>query len=343
MWLRRLVALFVAVALVVGAMLLRDRVFGDTGAGSGELAAQQRIVCVRALDDVCAQLGTPDMPAVVEDAATTLSRFAQPEPEVDVWLTVVPWAEIASLTRSAAGLPELAGARSDVLARSPMLVAARADRADALAAACDGDVTWPCLGERAGQPWDDLGGPSAWGTVDVGLDRPATRVDGLLALAQATSAFFDGEGFNSQALADPAYVAWLSELARAVEAPTAGDPFEQLLLTGAATVEFAPVLEATAVPLLRSAPERAEDVALLTLDPTVTADVVAAGYGPSAQAAADAVAEQVADGLTASGWRPPSTGAAPSELASLTLPDGNGVSSAAALEALRRTWMELTR
>ncbi|HSK96374.1 MAG TPA: hypothetical protein VK891_07150 [Euzebyales bacterium] len=342
MLLRRLLALTLAVGLVLGAMQVRERFFGEAGAGALTPSAPDdlRVACAIELTAVCAELDLAT-PALVEEAGATVERFGAGELPFDVWLTLDPWPQLAADARTRSGQGELAEARSDVLARSPVVIAALRGRVEVMNDACGGAVSWSCLAEHAGTPYADIGGEAAWGRVRVGLDHPAERAGGLLALAQATGSFFEGAAYDTRTLAAADFFAWLSELAAAADSDTQQSPFERMLLTGGADYQFAGVLESVAAPLLARAPGRADDIAVLRPEPVVTADVVAVGYGEQAQAAVDQLAERVAGPLAAQGWRV--AGAEmPSELEAVALPDGNGLPSAATLETLRQTWDEVT-
>jgi hypothetical protein len=342
MLLRRLLALAVAVGLVVGAWLVRARLFGADGADGAEQApADLRVACVRELAQVCQALDASS-PALVEEAATTVARFGDAELPFDVWLTLDPWPTLAANARARAGQAELAQQVSEVLARTPVVLAVYADRLAPMQEVCGGALAWSCLGERADESWADLGGESTWGRVKVGIDRPAERAGGLLTLAEATASYFGGAEFNTQSLTSPDYFSWLSDLAAAVGTTTNQSPFERMLLTGSAEYEFVGVLESSAIPLLRQAPGRAERIVVQLPEPVVTADVVAVGYGPTAEDAAARVVEQVAGPLADSGWRVPDA-APPSEVEGGALPEDNGLPSAAVLEALQQTWAEVTR
>ena len=340
MLVRRLLAVLVAVGLVLAAVEARSRLVGQDGppVADGDL----RVVCVRELAPVCDAVTTAT-PPVVEDAATTVERFAERDPRVDVWLTLAPWPELAAAGRARGGLPEVAATGSPVLARSPALVVARRDRLRALEPTCDGGgLSWRCVGDAAGRAWADLDGDPAWGRVKVGLDRPERSAEGLLSLSQATSDFFDGQEWTSRSLSSTDYFTWLSGLGAAVEQTAGQTPLERMLLTGGADYEIAGALEATAVPLLRSAPQRAAQLAVRTIEPVVTADVVVVGYGGAGTPAVEAVAAQIEGALADAGWRvggaPP-----PSESRIPALAEDNGLPSAAALEALRQLWIEVAR
>lgn len=339
MLLRRLLALALAAGLVIGAWQARARLFGADGADRAP--ANLRVACVRELAHVCEALDASS-PPLVEEAATTVARFGDPELPLDVWLTLDPWPTLATNTRERAGQTELAQQVSPVLARAPVVLAVHADRLAPMQEVCGGTLSWRCLAERADEPWADLGGESTWGRVKVGIDQPADSAGGLLTLTGATASYFDGATLSSQSLRSPDYFAWLSDLAGAIGTTANQSPFERMLLTGSAEYEFVGVLESTAVSLLRQAPGRAEQIMVQRPEPVVTADVVAVGYGSGAEDAVARIVEQVAEPLADSGWRVPDA-APPSEVDAAGLPDDNGLPSAAVLEALQQTWVEVTR
>jgi hypothetical protein len=342
MLLRRVLAVAVAVGLVVGAWQLRARLFGADGPdGPDQAPADLRVACVRELAQVCEALDASS-PPLVEEAATTVARFRDSELPFDVWLTLDPWPTLAANAHARARQAELTQEVSAVLARTPVVLAVHADRLAPMQEVCEGTLAWRCLGERADEPWADLGGESTWGRVKVGIDRPAERAGGLLTLAEATASYFGGAEFNTQSLSSPDFFSWLSDLAAAVDTTANQSPFERMLLTGSAEYEFVGVLESNAVPLLRQAPGRARQIVLQLPEPLVTADVVAVGYGAPAEDAVARVVEQVTGPLADSGWRVPDA-APPSEVEGAALPEDNGLPSAAALEALQQTWAEVAR
>jgi hypothetical protein len=64
--------------------------------------------------------------------------------------------------------PELA---AQPFARSPIALAVWGERAPTLENTC-GAIDIQCLVDNAGQTWEELGGPSAWGTMLIGLADP---------------------------------------------------------------------------------------------------------------------------------------------------------------------------
>lgn len=345
MLLRRLLAVLVAVGLVLAAGVVRARL--DTDAPDAPALDELRIVCLDELAAVCEELGVAGAAPVVEEAATTVDRFAQRDPGVDVWVTFEPWSTLAADARRREQLPELASTPSAVLATSPVLLAARSDRLAALEGACEGaQLTWRCIGDRAGAPWSQLDAPAAWGDVDVAFNRPADTAEGLLTLAQLGAAFLDGAPVTPQAVAAPEFFAWLADLGRASRQVAGQSPLERMLLTGGADVEFTGVVEGAARPLLDDAPAWEERIELRELSPTVAAQVRVIGYGATGRAAMSTIATQLLDPLAAAGWRAADAASSPSGAPTSAPSDGRasvGTPSAAALEALRQTWIEVSR
>lgn len=339
MLLRRLLAVLLAVGLVLAAVQLRARLFGEEAASVA--LDELRVVCVEELASVCDEALQPiGVAPVGQEAAATVEGFADRDPGVDVWVTFDPWPQLAANVRAAAGLPELAAVSSAVLARSPVLLAAQRDRLAALEPACGRAVTWRCIGDRSGEPWGDLDAPAGWGDVDVAFNRPAVTAEGLLTLAQVTSAYFDGAPLTTQALGAPDYFAWLAELGRSAKQITGQTPLDRMLVTGAADVEFTGVIEAVARPRLSSASTSAERIELLELSPTVTADVRVVGYGEVGEAPVQTIAAELSEALIAAGWQRVDTASSESEATGTA---GPAPPSAAALELLRTTWRDVSR
>ncbi|HEY7565057.1 MAG TPA: hypothetical protein VIA81_09045, partial [Acidimicrobiia bacterium] len=71
-----------------------------------------------------------------------------------------------------------AGSEESPFARTPMAIAIWGERAVVLESACGG-VDVACLVERAGNPWDELGGSESWGVLRLGLADPTEDVADL--------------------------------------------------------------------------------------------------------------------------------------------------------------------
>jgi hypothetical protein len=341
----RLLALLAAVAMVVGAVAVRNRIDDKEERQETTL----RLVCATELRAVCDDLAADDdhsVVATVEPAATTAGRLTALEPGrragLDGWLVPYPWPEIMSEARERAGSDALL-VPGPVLARSPVVLAVWPDRAAALAARCEGGAPgWKCLGEAAGQRWDAIGGDPAWGPVKPGHLPPSTAT-GLSVLGAATAAWFGRTDLSSADLDDDAFRGWLSRLERAVPASPA-PTVETMLVRGPATFDAVGTLEAEAGPVLaRSARPSKPD--LLYPAPVATADVVLA---TPAGRAADLLAELVEGSagrrsLARAGWRVEGQPRADGIPAEPALPPSKGLPPPGLLSALRRAAEEAAR
>jgi hypothetical protein len=63
-------------------------------------------------------------------------------------------------------------------ARSPIAIAVWGERAPTLESTC-GAIDIQCLVDNAGQTWEELGGPSTWGTMLIGLADPTEGIADL--------------------------------------------------------------------------------------------------------------------------------------------------------------------
>ena len=106
MILKRLGAVALAVILIGGAWLIRDRVIDDGGGGSGTNdppRADREIVCVSDLRESCDALAeTLDIEIRIEAAGATLDALAALEDpsEAPIWITMEPLPASAANKRS---------------------------------------------------------------------------------------------------------------------------------------------------------------------------------------------------------------------------------------------------
>ncbi|MGH9176927.1 MAG: hypothetical protein ACRD0N_00015 [Acidimicrobiales bacterium] len=341
----RLLALLAAVAMVVGAVAVRNRIDDKEERQEATL----RLVCATELRAVCDDLAADDdhtVVATVEPAATTAGRLSALGPGrragLDGWLVPYPWPEVMSEARERAGSDTLL-APGPVLARSPVVLAMWPDRAEVLAARCEGGAPeWKCLGEAAGQRWEAIGGNPAWGPVKPGHLPPSTAT-GLTVLGAAAAAWFGRADLSSADLDDDGFRGWLARLERAVPA-TPAPTLENMLVRGPSTFDAVGALEAEAGPVLaRSA--RAAKPDLLYPAPVATADVVLAS--PPGRLA-DLLAELVGGAvgrrsLAQAGWRVEGQPRVQGVPATPALPPGNGLPSPGLLSALRTAAEEAAR
>lgn len=343
---KRLLAALAAVGMVVGAVVVRDRIDGGSGAGDDDAL---QLLCGTDLAAVCEALAAADdrLEVTIEDEGLTADRLSGGRPDelgVDAWLTAAPWAGIVADNRATAGVEgDPVTSTSDVLARSPATIVALRDRAAALAASCVGSVTWSCIGEVAGRPWSDVGGEATWGSVRPGLSAPETG-SGLAVLSQAVSSRTVSVDLPADwarnDLDDPAVSGWFDQLVS--QAKRAGgsvtDPLARFLVAPA-TFGMVGALEEASGPSVERAANGSQ-VEVIYPEPVVTADVTLSSLG---EAAADDVVDEIGrdrllDELAAAGWRVPDRESAPGVGGGPALPDGSGLASPGALQYLRERW-----
>jgi len=218
---RRVLAVFAAVGMVVAAVMLRQAM-DDGGDGDDDGDASYVVMCATDLADACRELGS-SVEVRTEDPADTAAALADgslPD-DVDGWITSTAWLEIAD-SRAPNALGE-----ARAIATSPTVMATAPDRHDAITDLCAGQDVWQCLGERAGTSWADLGvGSSTWGELKVGVTDP-DLAQGLPVLASAAAGFFGNLDFAAN---DPRFSDFEGWLANVAEPSESGDPNPALTL-----------------------------------------------------------------------------------------------------------------
>ncbi|MEY2477155.1 MAG: hypothetical protein QOG87_2470 [Actinomycetota bacterium] len=267
----RLLALAAAVAMVVGALAVRNRMDDDKVSRSTEL----RLLCATELEAACDAIeDDPDssVTVTVEEVGTTLDRLAEADVAgFDGWLTPGPFPQMVRETRKADGHTALIDRVSRPLARSRVVIAMWKERATALATRCvDRAVEWKCLGDAAGRPWKDVGGRDTWGSVKTALPDPTTTAAGVVTLGAATATFFGQPDVGSLDINESdAYGAWLNNLKTA---NVNVDVARMLAAGGPSIADAAAGLEVSVKPVVDAAAASAE-VSLIYPSPVATADV----------------------------------------------------------------------
>ena len=331
---RRIGAVLVAVALVAGAVLLRRNVIdgGDddtdgtvpvTAVTSTPAAA---LVCITELQAACEAVAAADdgIAVVVEPASVTLDRLAALPDDADLplWLTIEPFPGMLDELRATAGSAPT-GSAVDVLAASQLSVATpTGGRSATLDAACAGVALWRCIGERAGEPWTELGGDASWNTVRPSLGVVERDGVALASFASAVAGYFGTPTVSRSAWeADPAFVPWLRRLAGTVDesAVSAGTPL--------ATMAIRPALDVAATTEAERSALGGDRFDVNYPDPTMWVEAVLST--PDGVRVPDDLATAAADALTASGW---------SDAATAT----QAVPGASTMLGLRALWAEAT-
>ncbi|HEY8094071.1 MAG TPA: hypothetical protein VID93_09810 [Acidimicrobiales bacterium] len=339
MWAKRIGAVVAAVALVGGAILLRRAVDGGSGSGGSSStdppAGKTAVVCIPELEAACQALAAADdgLALTIEPAGTTYERVvADPTSAPAVWVTLDPWPQMVSSAVAVSGADDPFPAGGAPVAISDLVMVGRTPRMAALQAHC-GTTTWRCIGEAAGQPWEELGGEAAWGVLKPSHADAAESAVGLLSFATIVTDYWGSADYTGTDLQnDDAFLSWLGRLEGAI--PTYGDaantPLSIMLsqpridVVGTTAAEIRDQAGAQAGDLTGAAP--AGPVPPL-------AQVVVAG-DDHAQAVWTSAA--LRDGLNASSWKAPSTG-------SPELPAGTGLPPPDVMIALRDLWQGVAK
>lgn len=332
----RVAALVVAVALVVGAFAIRDR--GEPGGGDLDLPGVTddeplAAACPRDLRSLCQDAGGEvrwsfaTAASVADDLATGTT---------DAALVPAAWADLADDARDRRGLPPLA--RSEVLASTPIVLVAFADRAEVLATTCGVAVEqlgWDCIGEQAGTSWADLGGDVRWGRVVPG-HGPADGAIGLQATASVVAAR-TGTPFSLNDLRDATFTSWFGRLERAVAdfRPAGGSHLTGMVTRGPSVANVATATEAEVV--RRDLATAFGDIVVVAPDPLYAVELVAVG---GSGAALDRLAASVDPAALAdAGWR-----LDPATAPDATLPDlpaATASPNGGVLTAVLSTWQDV--
>lgn len=332
----RVLAVVAAVAMVAGALAVRARL-DESGERSGTTL---RLVCATELAAVCEAL--EDDPGIrvearVEAATTTADRLIGlapgVQPPLDGWLTTVPWPAIVAQGRARAAR-EAFLVPGDVLARSPVVLAVRADRNPVLTAQCGGEPGWKCVGDVAGKAWTELpGGKAEWGRVKPG-HPPSPTVAGLTVVGGAAVGYFGTADLSLTELEDGGFQSWLRRIEDA-SPELAVSPLLTMLQRPSA-FDVVGALEAEAGPAMTTA--RTPKPVLLYPSPVATADVVLATTGDRpAELLAEAVSGSTGvAALVDGGWRVEGRKPAAGIRATVQLPATSNLPEPGVLEALNR-------
>jgi hypothetical protein len=172
---------------------------------------------------------------------------------------------------------------------SPVVVAGWLTRWQPLERDCGGAVDVACLAERLATPWSDLGAPSGWGEVTIGLADPTTSEAGMVAWSLLAPAV------------DPARL-WP---ALRITADDDASLVEEFVRVGDSRANFVVTTEVAVIGQFQNAIGRGGRLAIgyPATGPWVTYGAVGTGRGTDDLIAALAT-EEAAAALTASGLRP---------------------------------------
>jgi hypothetical protein len=182
--LKRLVAVFVAVVLVVAALIWRkSRNDNDKSATTPTTTSSPaNIICVTELDSVCKTV-FGEGKFTLEPAGTTTHNLETAATAPDLWLTMDPWPTVVAQRRVRAAASPL-DVTTKALASTFVDVVGPADRLKVLAANCPGKL-WSCIGDLSGKEWSAIGGPATWRLIRPAYFRPDESASGYAVFANA--------------------------------------------------------------------------------------------------------------------------------------------------------------
>lgn len=185
---RRLGALLLAVTMVGGAWLVRDRYLGgdDESAAPDDRSATEVEVACDPATGLCDRLDTAladsDLTVSEESPGATLERFLDGSDAPELWVTADLWVLIAQAAETPATSIDVV---TGPLATVSLGALVSDEKSDALAQACPQLFTG-CLGSLAGAPWGEPKVATVADRFDLGLDPPDSTGN-LLAIANAVA------------------------------------------------------------------------------------------------------------------------------------------------------------
>lgn len=218
---RRVGALILAVALVVGAFVLRRNVIEDddkpttdgTEVDQPEGDEATALYCITELAAACENLGAANdkLEITIEDAGVTLDRLAALEggDVAPLWLTIDPYPAMVDVLRGPNGS---LGFETMAVGSSQLAIAFPADgRADAMVNTCAGDpvALWRCIGDNTGMPWTTIDGASFQGTVRPSFGHVQESALALTSFGHAVAGYFGETDPDNTQFGDVGFITWL--------------------------------------------------------------------------------------------------------------------------------------
>ena len=298
--LARLLAILAALALVIGAFVLRGALAGDDDAGGEETAAtgdgpspgggSYRVACDEDLGDAaCEAIGDLAGVRSVEILAATeaVAAMAGDDVPYDAWVTLDPWPAILDVERSEATEEPIVSGEPVPVASSGVALLTYETRG----IECPDPATWGCLVEQAP-------------TVGIGVPALDTAA-GTLILGHAADGLIDRSDFGYADIVDTDVAGQLQDLLDSgVPRPTAAQARTSLQPGNYRAV----VTVAGLARRLAASPQGKRSGAVVTaLDPAATIGVVLAPIGRNGEAAVERLkggvtGQTVSRALDEAGW-----------------------------------------
>lgn len=289
---RTALAVVIAVAMIVGAVVVRTRFiengneqrttataegFEPVGPRGGAL----RVACDDMVGDACPE-GSDRL-----DLAGLLDAFAARPIPYDA--LVAPSVMVDLIAQSRTSRASFDEGRQ-LLATTPLVLAVAVSRDELLADACGDEVTWSCASDLIRE-----------GSLRPAMPDPQEHSDGVAAAASLTGGFLGTATYSTNALGGAAFLDWTDVLMTQTQVSTT--PVQQLIQFGGARNDSAVTIEATGLTQVRRAAQNVPDLYWPT--PVAWLGVVAVAVNGADQAAVDQIGRRVGERLIQAGWRGP--------------------------------------
>ncbi len=316
---KRLLAIFAAVAMIIGAVVARRAVDDNNNGAADDRNPDASalpvsddepradgvitMVCSTEFAGTCQALKAimgSEVSTTVEPAGATLDRLAKVGGAElpDLWLTLDPYPGMLDIARgSGAGAVKSATA----LASSDQQVAVSTPRTEAIEQGCASTPLWSCIGDGAGQPWSAWSATASAGAVEVGLADPASEASGLLAFAQGVAGYLGTTDFGSNDWqADSGFPGWLRNLSSQAQLSSASRTPLATLLTQASKVNVAAT---TAQELETTGANRNDKYVVFAPEQQIPFTAVVAAFGAADARLQERVTEAIRSDLESTGWQ----------------------------------------
>lgn len=307
MTLKRLAAFLLAAAMVVGALLIRNALDGNSDTGtaspgdppSGDNSFQ--LICSSEFQEVCNSIASDKdnqnkLTVTIEPAGVTLDRLAKATDDQmpDAWLTLDPFPAMLDETRDRTTSFGPATTTTQVLSTTASAVAVIDAKAGALQESCAEESIATCVGRLAGKTWADVGDPSLGGSLKLGISDPATEASGLLSFADGMAGLLGTTDIDSGQYSDPDVRAWVRNIVANSQTFPAGSALNTMISRPSKVdVAYTTSVETTASPSGSREPYQS-----LAVSPGFT---VAATWAVIASND-DRLRDQTAEALISAGW-----------------------------------------
>lgn len=298
MTLKRLAAFLGAVALIIGAVLLRQSLDDNSSSSSDSTdtpsGSKTTVICSTELAAVCAVLGK-NYSVTVEPAGRTLDRLSKDGAAYpDAWVTLDPLPGMLDTARTFANLTAATTSITAIAEDSPA-IAVPADRSASLTSGCGSQSVWKCVGANAGRPWTSLDANAKGGDVLAGLMDPAIEAMGLVTFANAVAGYFGAAQLDTSSWQDSGFRSWLRTFSSNAKIVATGTtPLSTLLVRKTeVNVAASSTAEIGAVPS-----QRQGDVAAVAVAPAIPIVAAVATF----TSRGNSVAAKAAPLLLDAGW-----------------------------------------